>query len=248
MATREQGNNVNYARVSAEAWLKLTGESGFINLGNVVMSKFAPEIQRKEHKAAVRGGTLRRDREDVIEASEIYEVELDEEFVETNRLRLYGTAGANDVQSALTAPNGTAQFTAKKRRWFDVGKRKISSVVVSVSASNKTVDVDYKVDADLGMIYIMEGGSIADDATVDVTFACAAHTMATQTDLTTLKFTGTFRYVESDQESDAVRERREFPCEVTVTQWGERKADDFSKYTIRVLRTGTTATTSKYRQ
>lgn len=54
------------------------------------------------------------------------------------------------------------------------GVRKISNVVVSVSASAKTLGTDYTVDADRGIIYIVEGGSIADAASISVTYDRAA--------------------------------------------------------------------------
>lgn len=50
------------------------------------------------------------------------------------------------------------------------GVRSISNVVIT----GKTLGTDYTVDADRGMIFVVEGGSIADNATMSVTYNRAA--------------------------------------------------------------------------
>lgn len=231
MANRAQGSNINYERVSGELFFKPTGQTGIINLGNVVGHKLVPEIQRKEHKKAERGGLLTRDREDVIESTLIYELELDEHFLETEEILLFGAAGSNNVQASGT--DATAQFTAAKRRWFSVGKRRISNVVVEVATVAKTLNTDYKVDAERGLIYIVEGGSIADAATVDVTFDHAADTVTTITAMSDLAKTGTITIVESDQESNPIRKTVEFTGQLIPINWGDQKNEDFNKYSLR---------------
>jgi len=150
------------------------------------------------------------------------------------------------VQTSGTA--ATAQFTAAKRRWFSVGKRNISSVVVAVSAVNKTVNVDYKVDAELGMIYIMEGGSIADAATVDVTFNHAADTMTTITAMSDLSRDGTITIIESDQETAPVRKIISFTGLLIPINWGDMKNEDFNKYSLRAQCTDNASISIKMRQ
>lgn len=54
------------------------------------------------------------------------------------------------------------------------GVRSISNVVVSVGGSAKTLGTDYTVDTDRGLIFIVEGGTIADNATISVTYDRAA--------------------------------------------------------------------------
>lgn len=56
------------------------------------------------------------------------------------------------------------------------GVRKISNVVVAVGGTPKTLGTDYTIDADRGIIYVVEGGTIADAATIAVTYDRAAVT------------------------------------------------------------------------
>lgn len=57
-----------------------------------------------------------------------------------------------------------------------VGHRRINPAgfAVAVGASAKTVNVDYTMDFDTGMITIVEGGTIANNATLTVTYAVLA--------------------------------------------------------------------------
>lgn len=54
------------------------------------------------------------------------------------------------------------------------GVRSISNVTVEVAASAKTVEVDYTVDPELGIITIVEGGGIADGSDIDIEYDRAA--------------------------------------------------------------------------
>lgn len=54
------------------------------------------------------------------------------------------------------------------------GVRSVSNVAVTVGGSAKTLGTDYTVDAERGYIKIVEGGTIADNATISVTYDRAA--------------------------------------------------------------------------
>lgn len=57
------------------------------------------------------------------------------------------------------------------------GVRKVANVVVEVATVAKTAGTDYVVDANRGRITIVEGGGIADDADIDVTYDVTAHSI-----------------------------------------------------------------------
>jgi hypothetical protein len=54
------------------------------------------------------------------------------------------------------------------------GNRGVANVVVMVAAATKTEGVDYSLDAATGGITILNGGTIADGATIDVTYDTTA--------------------------------------------------------------------------
>jgi hypothetical protein len=77
-----------------------------------------------------------------------------------------------DVQKGLYYQLGVSDTSPS-------GVRKISDVVVSAAtggATPYTVDEDYTVDLDLGRIYIVPGGTIANDATIFVNYDIDAST------------------------------------------------------------------------
>lgn len=59
---------------------------------------------------------------------------------------------------------------------FPTGARNLSALTVEVAAVAKVIDVDYTVDLALGLLYIVPGGTIADDAEIDVAATKAAVT------------------------------------------------------------------------
>lgn len=91
--------------------------------------------------------------------------------------------GSSSVLAQTSATAQTESFTAVVQGYGyqlgvtspnPTGVRSISNVVVTVSASPKTLGTDYTVDAERGTIYIVEGGGIADGATIAVTYDRAA--------------------------------------------------------------------------
>jgi hypothetical protein len=89
----------------------------------------------------------------------------------------------------------TASFVSKKSRFFELGKTKVSNVVVEVGIIVKVVDVDYTVDLATGRIYIPEGSSIIDATTVDVTFDCAADSVTKLSAFKQYSVEGVIRFV-----------------------------------------------------
>lgn len=87
--------------------------------------------------------------------------------------------GSQSTLSQSSATSQTETFTGVTKGFSyqlgittnnPTGVRTISNVSVSVSSVNKTLGTDYTVDATHGMITIVESGTIADGATVVVTY------------------------------------------------------------------------------
>lgn len=95
-------------------------------------------------------------------------------------LFLLGSA-STQVQAAATGATETISGV-KKDRYYQLGAttgnpsgvRSVSNVVISVGGSGKTAGTDFTVDAELGRIYIVPGGTIADGDALSVTYDVAA--------------------------------------------------------------------------
>lgn len=123
---------------------------------------------------------------------------------ESLALFLIGTAASqstvvgNVVDQAIN--NGVG---VKPGHWYQLGVtagqptgvRGISTVVIKEGAATKTVGTDYVLDADLGRIYVVSGGSIAEGDIITASYAKTAvsWTEVTSNDLGAAK--GALRYV-----------------------------------------------------
>lgn len=81
----------------------------------------------------------------------------------------------NVSQTTLTAE---PVVLGKFREFVEIGTEDLTSVVVKdvTDTTTYTVDVDYRLNAVLGLISPIDGGAIAEDATVHVTAAGSANT------------------------------------------------------------------------
>ncbi len=85
-------------------------------------------------------------------------------------------------QSVLAQTSATAQtetFVNVQQGYYyqlgittvnPTGVRSVSNVSIAVGGSGKTLGTDYTIDTDRGLIYILDGGSIAANATITVTY------------------------------------------------------------------------------
>lgn len=104
-----------------------------------------------------------------------YLITLNEYQMENLALSLMGDL----VSSSLTAGTGVeaAFAAAQPGRWYDLGRRNVSSVVVTddqVTPNTFDLNDDYTVDAARGLIYIVPGGAITAGTNLEVTFNAAA--------------------------------------------------------------------------
>jgi len=102
--------------------------------------------------------------------------------INTDNLGLF-FLGSQSIVSQTSATSQTESFVGVKQGYIyklginsanPTGVRTITNVVVTVSASPKTLGTDYTVDAARGYIQIVEGGTIAENATISVTYDRAA--------------------------------------------------------------------------
>lgn len=233
----EFGNKQNFKRVTGEALFKATGDSGWQNLGDVIMHKFTPEIVKKAAKRHVRGGRTEIVREDITEMSPIFVVTLQEHMLETVALLLFATQLPDYVQAAGNGLAGQIA-NAQPRRAYEVGSLNLSDVEVRVGATLYAADVDYRLDAQAGMLYVMESGAIPAGSTLAVVYSQPALTMDCVQPLTWLQRSGTFLILESDNQASDFRTIYTFPCDVTVDNWGKFGVDDFNTFDLRVVATG----------
>lgn len=95
---------------------------------------------------------------------------------------LFFSAAASTVTQTATAVVDESIANVKKGRYYQLGQttsnptgvRDISAVVVNVGAAVKALNTDYLVDLKRARIYIVPGGTIADDDTILVDYTPAA--------------------------------------------------------------------------
>lgn len=210
---------------------KRTGETNYIDLGNILEWEHMTTSERAERMVSEKG-FKRRDRAWTKAVKYGYKFTLDEFTEALVELKQLGRVGTDYSQSSATG--STAQFTAVQGRSYSLGAFNVTSVVVEVSASAKTLDVDYTLDAVRGIITIISGGGIADAATVDVTFNKPAKTFTTINSADGVYETGDFIFDECDQESTQVRARHTFSGSIFVDAHGSNNLDNPTQVSVTV--------------
>lgn len=118
--------------------------------------------------------------------------------------------GSQSIVTQTSATGQTESFTGVKQGYYyqlgvstgnPTGVRSVSSVVVQVGASVKTLGTDYTVDTDRGFIYVLDGGTISDGATLSVTYNRAAKTRK-QVISGTTQIEAAMRYVSANPQGE----------------------------------------------
>lgn len=157
---------------------------GFYFVGNCPEFTLNRENETLPHYDSTKG-FRRKDEEITIESRMNGSISCDDVRPQTAALFLMGEAVTLSVASATGLI--TTIIGAKKGRSYQLGEtagqpsgaRSVTNVAVSLTSTPATIYVagtDYTVDAELGMITILEGGSIADAAGLTVEFDQTAHT------------------------------------------------------------------------
>jgi len=236
MSTPKLGDSITKKLTSGRLYLTLTGETGGYDLGNILDAKVETKMKRADLKKA-QGGLLLPAGMLAMESGWEYTF-TGNEHSDLIKQILYEASKVNDASQTLTAaPSGTASFTAKQGRYFQLGKYNVDTVVVTVSASTKTEGTDYSVDYVNGVVYIIPGGGIADAASVSVTFGYAALTQLSYAALAQLNITGTFEYSETDQFKTGPRELHTFTGQITSADLGDNNLSKENQWKVTALAT-----------
>lgn len=126
--------------------------AGYIDFGNIVAFSLKSKGTVKEHIGSY-NGVRRVDKTAVTEIRFGYQIKADESSAQNLRLALYGSLGANIVQTARVAAAADAIASPLAGRWYDlvIGGVRIREIT-TVASSAGVEDTDYVVDYKLGRI------------------------------------------------------------------------------------------------
>lgn len=156
----------------------LTGE---IDLGNTPGANLSVETTNLEHFSS-RGGLNEKDRDIPLSISRNFALTIDNISFENLAYFIIGDV-ADLVQS--NTPVVDEAITVQQGRWYQLGSgitatgvRNTTSVVIQddTDTTTYTLTTDYLVDEALGRIFIVEGGTIADDDVLHVDYTPATET------------------------------------------------------------------------
>lgn len=153
---------------------------GYDFLGNVPEFNFTREIEKLDHFSSTEG-LRQKDQSVIIEVMTQGTMTADEVRYE-NLAYFMGTEPTIKTIASATAEESTFDGVKQGRRYqigvtstAPDGARAISNVVVEdATPTTYVLTDDYTVDLDLGLLYIVPGGGIADDTDLTVTFDVAA--------------------------------------------------------------------------
>jgi hypothetical protein len=232
MAKIQKGTTEAHEKLTAQAFFKISPLTGYVDCGNLADYKEAHERSTVTRKVSA-DGFRRVDDEQVADEHMKWEATLDERTPGNEKLIALGSMGADVTQAAQTAPDGTAQFTSVVQGdTYFIGKTDVSTLVVKVGASTKTLGTDYTANLKAGYITIIVGGGIADAATVDLTFGNSAQVTNVITCHDTPLFRGAIRILEFNQHSKIPLRQIDFTGTIIVTAFPEQSGE-FMKYTVR---------------
>ncbi len=251
--SREIGNSQNLERLAVELYYKPKGDAGAINAGNCLMLSQQTPTDAVKGYFHGRSGTSKEVRNDQKDSSLTWKVKCNEHTDELDALLLMGKVGDNFSQAAIGV-DVTVEIVSTKRRVFDLGKLKLIGVsaVVGVTAKIKGVrengeiipaNADYVVDHLLGKIYIPETSTIADGATLAVTFQAAAVTGKKLKEVGMhTKREGSFELVGFAGE-ETVRKIFKFDGHIKPAEHGDMGIESFNEFSFEVVATGDVAVT-----
>lgn len=150
-------------------------------LGNTPAFSVNIQSDKLEHFSSDAGVRV-KDKSVTLQTNRTGTLTLDD--INTENLALF-FFGSQSVLSQTSGTGITESFASVKQGYYyqlgiapatPTGVRSITSVAVAVGGSPKTLGTDYTVDLVRGTIYIVDGGTIADGATVAVTYNRSAVT------------------------------------------------------------------------
>ncbi|MEW6306274.1 MAG: hypothetical protein AB1705_22635 [Verrucomicrobiota bacterium] len=229
------GSYLTRKLVTGRLLFKRAGANTFMDFGNVVMHKQESSKETVKIKQA-RKGYVETIHERPIDIEHRWSVSLDEQLDDSLRLQLLATVASADQASAASQ---SESFTGvAKGNVIKLAKRNVSNVVVEVATVAKTLNVDYTLDAEAGLITILRTGTIADASTVDVDYDAGAATIQRFTSNEELIVKGDALLDEYDQHSDLPRGRVSFSGQIMAKDYGDNDGKKASQFTVELLATG----------
>jgi len=228
-----------HEKLTARLFVQPTGESGYVDCGNVADYKHTPEKQYKTRMVA-EGGFRRVNDEQVDTVHDRWEFTLDEMDAFNHRLLHLAQAPSSVSQAAATAPAGTASLTGiTKGRCYFVGAVGLNTVVVKKGVTSLVEGTDYIIDPGAGVLTVLPGSvTVADGDDLSLTFGNSAVTFESYTGNSQVLFRGSVRILEANQFSGVPLRETGFTGVLSVTAWPEQSGE-FGKYTVRATATGT---------
>jgi hypothetical protein len=170
------------------------GQNNFHDLGNCTDFKVATAVDKKDHFSS-RSGTKTKDASLVIQQTATGSFTLDDLLNENMRLYLMAAA-VHEVAQVQGAAVSQA-VTAELDKWIELGKLKISNVVVTdeTDATTYELGTDYELDTEVGLIRPLSGGSIADASPLHVSYDYAAITTKKMSAASTTTIEGDLYFV-----------------------------------------------------
>ena len=158
-----QGDNRNFQRLSGKAYFQPVGQVGMICLGNIVMHKLDPKVERKDIMR-YEGGAKRLARTDVLGVNPEYQIDGDEIYSLNLPLLLWGQRLADTVQGATGAVTATLNavlpgMTYPLGGYVDVAVTAVTPTAPA-NAAALIPGTDYTVDAMKGLVTFLAGGAV----------------------------------------------------------------------------------------
>jgi hypothetical protein len=166
--TTSTPNRGSFNRLTATAIWFPTGLGYGFHLGIIDMHQADEGIQREKVQMGAEGG-VRLLFDEVVSVAPIWTLK-GKQFHSTILPLIYmGSASGNIAQSIGTGT--VVSLSAQLGKTFDLGYRSITSVVVTVAAITKLINVDYYIEPNKGLIrFPTDAAGIAEGDAVDITF------------------------------------------------------------------------------
>ena len=238
------GDNRNFQRLSGTGYFQLSGQAGMICLGNIVMHKLDPKVERKDIMR-YGGGSKRLARTDVLGVNPEYQIDGDEFNSLNLPLLVWGQRGDDTVQTATGALTATLIGAMPGMTYPLGGFVDVAVTAVAFAAPLGSPPLaegeDYSVDAMKGLVTILAGGAVTGGIrNLIVSFSAAAVTRETYLPFTNLQQRGVLSLYENDlpEDSNLPLNSITYPVTLYCDNPGEAKVDDNQKYTLRARLTG----------
>jgi hypothetical protein len=245
---REITNPQNLESIQGHLLFTPKGETGAIDLGNVILVKQENSSDTRKGYYHSRSGTKKMVREDLKDSTIKFSAELNERTPDNEAIILFGQVGPAFTQAAVAVAATANLVGVKKRRTYSLPKLKVYDVTavkmpgnVALIVGERTADhnispanADIIVDKVLGKVYITDSGIIADGSDVDVTYKCQSFSASTITDIgSKVQREGSFQLT-GFRDGNTIQKLFSFEGQMFPKDIGGMDIEDFQKFSIDI--------------